>query len=46
MAHRSASRPTVGVFDSGVGGLTVLAAIRRACSSLDLVYVADSGNAP
>lgn len=46
MGDRSASRPTVGVFDSGVGGLTVLSAIRRACPSLDLVYVADSGNAP
>ena len=36
----------VGVFDSGVGGLSVLRAIRAALPHEDLVYVADSGHAP
>ncbi len=37
---------TLGVFDSGVGGLTVLKEIRRALPEVDLVYVGDSQNAP
>jgi glutamate racemase len=36
----------IGVFDSGVGGLSVLRAIREALPGEDLVYVADSGHAP
>lgn len=36
----------IGVFDSGVGGLSVLRAIRDALPGEDLVYVADSGHAP
>ncbi len=36
----------IGVFDSGVGGLSVLREIRRAMPSEDLLYVADSGHAP
>jgi glutamate racemase len=36
----------VGVFDSGVGGLSVLREIRAALPSEDLLYVADSGYAP
>jgi glutamate racemase len=36
----------VGVFDSGVGGLSVLREIRRALPAEDLIYVADSGYAP
>lgn len=36
----------VGVFDSGVGGLSVLRAIRQAMPLADLIYVADSGFAP
>jgi len=36
----------VGVFDSGVGGLTVVQAIRRRLPSVDILYVADSGHAP
>jgi glutamate racemase len=36
----------IGVFDSGVGGLTVLAEIRRALPAEHLSYVADSGHAP
>lgn len=38
--------PPVGVFDSGVGGLSVLKAIRDRLPTVPLVYVADSGNAP
>ena len=36
----------VGVFDSGVGGLSVLRAIRRELPSERVLYVADSGYAP
>lgn len=36
----------IGVFDSGVGGLSVLREIRRALPAEDLIYVADSGYAP
>ncbi len=36
----------IGVFDSGVGGLSVLAAIRAALPHEDLLYVADSGHIP
>jgi len=36
----------IGVFDSGVGGLSVLREIRRELPAEDIVYVADSGFAP
>nr|WP_246237763.1 glutamate racemase [Caldichromatium japonicum] len=36
----------IGVFDSGVGGLTVLREIRRLLPAEDLLYVADSAYAP
>ena len=36
----------IGVFDSGVGGLSVLREIRRELPREDLLYVADSGHAP
>jgi glutamate racemase len=36
----------IGVFDSGVGGLTVLREIRALLPAEDLLYVADSGHAP
>lgn len=36
----------VGVFDSGVGGLSVLAEIRQLLPSESLLYVADSGHVP
>jgi glutamate racemase len=41
----SSARP-VGVFDSGVGGLSVLRAIRQELPYEHLVYVGDSGCAP
>ena len=37
---------TIGVFDSGVGGLSVLHHIREALPDADLIYVADSGHVP
>ena len=53
MSHPNASTSTVkpfmgsiGVFDSGVGGLSVLRAIHAALPHEHLVYVADSGHAP
>jgi glutamate racemase len=36
----------IGVFDSGVGGLSVLREIRRLLPDWGLLYVADSGHAP
>lgn len=36
----------IGVFDSGVGGLSVLSAIREQLPDADLWYVADRGRAP
>jgi glutamate racemase len=36
----------IGVFDSGLGGLSVLAAIARALPRADLVYLADSAHVP
>jgi glutamate racemase len=36
----------IGVFDSGVGGLGVLNAIRKELPSADLIYLADQGRAP
>lgn len=43
-AHNSAA--PIAVFDSGVGGLSVLRAIRDRLPNEPLLYVADSGNAP
>lgn len=37
---------TIGVFDSGVGGLSVLHHIREALPEANLIYVADSGHVP
>lgn len=37
---------TIGVFDSGVGGLSVLHHIRAALPEANLIYVADSGHVP
>jgi glutamate racemase len=36
----------IGVFDSGIGGLSVLRAIRRILPAERLIYLADSANAP
>ncbi|PXW95047.1 glutamate racemase [Sphaerotilus hippei] len=40
------SAPRIGVFDSGLGGLSVLRAIRQRLPRARLLYVADSGHAP
>lgn len=40
-----ADRP-IGVFDSGVGGLSVLQALRAELPHEDFIYLADSGHAP
>lgn len=37
---------TIGVFDSGVGGLSVLQHIRQQLPDAHLIYVADSGHVP
>lgn len=36
----------VGIFDSGLGGLTVLAAVQERLPDVDFVYLADSAHAP
>ncbi|MES1980235.1 MAG: glutamate racemase [Pseudomonadota bacterium] len=36
----------VGIFDSGVGGLSVLKALRAELPGQDFIYIADSGHAP
>lgn len=36
----------IGVFDSGIGGLSVLKALRAAMPQEDFIYIADSGHAP
>ena len=36
----------IGIFDSGIGGLSVLAAIARALPRADLVYLADTAHVP
>jgi len=41
-----AARARIGIFDSGVGGLSILHAIRARLPGADLLYVADSGHAP
>lgn len=41
-----AALPSVLVFDSGVGGLSVAASIRRRCPQLPLVYLADNAGFP
>ena len=37
---------SIGVFDSGVGGLTVLRAIRELMPALPVIYLADQANVP
>ena len=44
-AHEINSRP-IGVFDSGVGGLTVLRALREALPEESFVYLGDTARLP
>ena len=46
MNRASAPGDPVGVFDSGVGGVSVLLEIQRQLPAEDLIYVADSAHAP
>lgn len=39
-------RPMIGLFDSGVGGLSVLRAVRKLLPSHDMIYLADSAYCP
>jgi glutamate racemase len=43
---QSGSENPIGVFDSGVGGLTILRAVRQALPRENLVYVADAAHVP
>src|SRR5258705_4359439 len=40
------SRRPIGVFDSGVGGLTVVRALRRALPGEDIIYLGDTARVP
>jgi glutamate racemase len=40
------TRQPIGVFDSGVGGLSILQALRAELPHEDFIYIADSGHAP
>ena len=42
----SSGRPTIGVFDSGVGGLTVLRALVERISEADYLYFGDTARLP
>ncbi len=42
----STSRATIGVFDSGVGGLSVVRALRRLNPNAPVLYLSDAGYAP
>lgn len=43
---KSACRESVGVFDSGIGGLTVLKEIRKVLPNESILYVADTAHVP
>jgi glutamate racemase len=43
---RSTNRSAIGVFDSGIGGLTVLAALRRRLPAESIVYLGDTARVP
>ena len=44
--HTPSPASPIGVFDSGIGGLSVLRALREVLPNERFVYLADSGNAP
>jgi glutamate racemase len=46
MTERRRPEAPIGVFDSGVGGLTVLAALARALPAEDFVYLGDTARLP
>ena len=46
MSFSPSPRRTIGVFDSGVGGLTVLQALRRRMPHHDFIYLGDTARVP
>src|SRR5688572_21146249 len=46
MSTSSTPRRPIGVFDSGVGGLTVVRALRAAVPGADIVYLGDTARVP
>lgn len=44
--YRAAAHGPIGVFDSGVGGLNILSALKNLMPGEDYIYVADSSHAP
>ncbi|WP_161602058.1 glutamate racemase [Aliiglaciecola lipolytica] len=44
MSHQN--NAAIGIFDSGIGGISVAAAIRKMMPEENILYVADSANAP
>ena len=46
MTPHAPDTPTIGIFDSGVGGLSVMRALHQRGPACRLHYVADSGHAP
>src|SRR5215813_6053097 len=44
--ERSNDRRPIGVFDSGVGGLTVVRAVRAALPGEDIIYLGDTARLP
>lgn len=46
MTKKSSNTAPIGAFDSGVGGLSVLRAIRECLPGEDLIYVADQAHVP
>lgn len=45
-ADQPSKTPPIGVFDSGIGGLTVVAELRRALPSERILYVGDTARVP
>ena len=46
MSISSSSEKPIGVFDSGVGGLTVVAALRQLLPHEDIIYLGDTARVP
>ncbi len=46
MQHHSDPTQPIGIFDSGLGGLSVLRAVRRELPHEPVIYIADQGHAP
>ena len=46
MSRRPARTRPIGIFDSGIGGLTVVRALRKLLPGEDLIYLGDTGRYP